>query len=77
MPGVHLGPIRSQSEITSVQLLCTRSIENFPDSFVIVPAILHAPVAICIGARIAMNGRNRLQVPQKDATARSKYVPPA
>jgi hypothetical protein len=39
----YLGPIRSQSGTTSVQLSCTRSMENCPDSFVIAPATLHDP----------------------------------
>jgi hypothetical protein len=43
MPCAHLRPIRSQSGITSVQLLFTHAMENCPDSFVMVPAILHDP----------------------------------
>jgi hypothetical protein len=37
--------------------------ENRPDSFVIVPAILHVPSQFA-SVRIAMGGRNRLQVLQ-------------
>src|ERR1700693_2915094 len=63
MPCSHLGPIRSQSRITSVQLLCTRSMENCPDSFVIVPAILHDPsqfASVPLSAAIVQSARARI-----------------